>query len=246
MLILGGTGEAVRLAQQLAVAVEIDVVTSLAGRTRRPAPVPGEVRVGGFGGVDGLQAYLAEQKFDSVVDATHPYAAQISRHAAQACDALSIPRLQLWRPAWQAVEGDRWTEVENMVAAVEAVGKLMTDKAGTALVTTGHKELHCFRSLTDVHFGIRLVEPPTEPLPLAHYELILSKGPFSEQDEQALFRRFNVSLLISKNSGSAATYAKIRTARELGVPVVMVQRPLPEPGPRAENVESACEWMLGK
>ena len=244
VLILGGTGEAVALARRLESRAEFDVVTSLAGRTRRPAPIPGRVRIGGFGGVEGLSAWLETEGVAAVVDATHPYAATISRHARLACDGLGIARLQLRRPAWSPVEGDAWTGVASMEAAANAVAVAPVSAQGCVFLSTGARDLQAFGHLRTTRFLVRLVDVPPEPLPLAESDLIVDRGPFAVEDERALFLDRDVELLVSKNSGGGATYAKLAAARELGVPVVMVDRPDPEPGTAAETAEEAFRWLV--
>ena len=243
VLILGGSGEAVGLARLLEHRAEFDVLTSLAGRTRRPAAIPGRVRTGGFGGTVGLTAYLEAEGVDTVVDATHPYAATISRHAAQACSALGIPRVQLWRPAWSPVDGDRWTEAPNLMAAAEAVANTHVSGNGCVFLSTGARDLQVFSRLRTIKFLIRLVDAPQTPLPLARSELIVDRGPFAVDKERNLFLAHGVELLVSKNSGGVATHPKLAAARELRVPVVMVDRPDPESGDRAETAEDVLRWL---
>ena len=243
VLILGGTGDAVDLARLLESRAEFDVVTSLAGRTRRPAATSGRVRTGGFGGVEGLTTYLAAEHVDVVVDATHPYAATISKHATLACDATGVPRVQLWRPAWAPVDGDEWTGVVSLDAAADTVADARLSADGCVFLSTGVRDVHVFGGLREVRFLVRLVEAPRTPLPLSKVELIVDRGPFAFENERALFLEHGVELLVSKNSGGAATYSKLAAARELGVPVVMVDRPDPEPGARAETAEEAFRWL---
>ena len=244
VLILGGTGEAARLARLLASRTDLDVITSLAGRTRRPAALPGRVRTGGFGGVEGLSAYLASERVDAVVDATHPYAEVISRHAACACGALGIPRVQLWRPAWFPIEGDRWLRVASAGAAARAVADTRVSENGCVFLSTGAGDVQAFGSLRTTRFLTRLVDAPAAPLPLAKCELVVARGPFTVADERRLFREHRVELLVSKNSGGAATYPKLVAARELRIPVVMIDRPDPVPdGCRVETVEEALGWL---
>ena len=242
VLILGGTGEAVDLARMLVSRAELDVVTSLAGRTRRPAAVPGRVRSGGFGGVEGLTAWLADAHVEAVVDATHPYAATISKHARLACDALGLPRVQLRRPAWSPVDGDAWTEVSDLDAAADAVADARVSAHGRVFLSTGARDIRVFARLRETRFLVRLVDPPPTPLPLAGYELVVGRGPFAVEDERALLVEHRVELLVSKNSGGAA-YSKLAAARALGVPVVMVGRPDPEPGDGAETTRDVLRWL---
>ena len=232
------------LARLLESRAEFNVVTSLAGRTRSPAAVPGRVRTGGFGGVEGLTAYLAAEHVDVVVDATHPYAATISTHAKLACDAAGVPRVQLWRSAWSPVDGDQWTGVVSLDAAADAVADARPSGDGCVFLTTGVRDVQVFSRLREVRFLVRLVDAPRTPLPLSKFELIVDRGPFAIENERALFLEHGVELLVSKNSGGAATYSKLVAARELGVPVVMIDRPDPEPGARAETAEEAFRWLV--
>ncbi len=245
VLILGGTGEAADLARRLEHRAEFEVVTSLAGRTRRPAAVAGRVRTGGFGGAEGLRTYLDAEGVDAVVDATHPYAANISRHAARACDVLGVRRVQLRRPAWTPVDGDRWVEAASLGAAAEAVANAPVSEAGCVFLSTGAGSLHVFGHLRAIRFLVRLVEAPQTPLPLARFELVVGRGPFAAGSERTLFLDRGVELLVSRNSGGAATYPKLVAARELRIPVIMIKRPDPETGPRVENAEEAFRWLMG-
>ena len=221
------------------------MVTSLAGRTRRPAAVAGRVRTGGFGGAEGLSAYLDAEGVDAVVDATHPYAANISRHAARACDVLGVRRVQLRRPAWTPVDGDRWTETASLGAAAEAVANAPVSEAGCVFLSTGAGNLHVFGHLRAIRFLVRLVEAPRTPLPLGRFEVIVGRGPFAAGPERTLFLDRGVELLVSRNSGGGATYPKLVAARELRIPVIMIKRPDPEAGPRVENAEEAFRWLMG-
>jgi len=244
VLILGGTGEAADLARRLEHRAEFEVVTSLAGRTRRPAAVAGRVRTGGFGGAEGLSAYLDAEGVDAVVDATHPYAANISRHAARACSALGIRRVQLRRPAWTPVDGDRWVEAASFGAAAEAVANAPVSEAGCVFLSTGARDLRVFGRLSAIRFLVRLVDVPRTPLPLGRFEVIVGRGPFAVGPERTLFLDHGVELLVSRNSGGDATYPKLVAARELRIPVIMIKRPDPETGPRVETAEEAFRWLI--
>ena len=244
VLILGGTGEALGLARALEHRAAFDVVTSLAGRTRQPAAIPGRLRSGGFGGAEGLSRYLETEGVNAVIDATHPYAEIISRHAAQACAALRIPRVQLRRPAWSPVDGDRWTRVASAGAAAEAVAHARVSADGRVFLSTGAKDLQLFAHLRTTRFLVRLVDVPRTPLPLANFDLVVDRGPFAADRERQLFLAHGVELLVSKNSGGGATYSKLVAARELRVPVIMIDRPDSVPdGKRVETVDEALWWL---
>lgn len=239
LLILGGTGEAAALAMRLARDPDIAVITSLAGRTRNPAAIPGKRRRGGFGGVAGLTHYLRDEAIDLVVDATHPFAAGMTRNAAEACGTAGVPRLMLVRPGWQRQAGDRWIEVENTPAAAAALPGL----GRRVFLSSGRGELPAFSGLRDHWFLVRLIDRPAAPLPLADYELVLGRAPFAAEHETALFKAHAIEVLVSKNSGGCATYGKIEAARGLGLPVIMIARPpLPE-GETAESVDEAVVWI---
>lgn len=237
LLILGGTADAARLARALAETPGLEVISSLAGRTDTVPDLPGRVRVGGFGGAAGLAAYLRAEGIDRVVDATHPFAARISIHAAEACAALGLPRLMLARPEWQRIPGDRWVEVESMAAAVAALPGL----GRRAFLTVGNGEVAAFAPVRDVWFLVRLLADQT--LPLADYAVVTGKGPFDAQTEQDLMARHRVEVVVSKASGGAATYGKIAAARVLGLPVLMVKRPALPEGARVGSVEAVMAWV---
>ncbi len=240
LLILGGTTEAALLAKQLVAEGRWDVVTSLAGATRRRRALAGKVRLGGFGGAEGLVAYLEAERFERVIDATHPYASTISRHAADACTRLGLPALRLQRPPWQRQPGDRWIDV----ADTREAAKRLPDLANRAFLSIGRREIAAFTGLPEVWFLVRLIEAPDEPLGLAAYELLLARGPFEVASERALMDRYRIAALVAKNSGGSATYAKIEAAREAAVPVVMIARPeAPEGIATAAGVEDVLAWL---
>jgi precorrin-6A/cobalt-precorrin-6A reductase len=242
LLILGGTAEAAALAHAALARFgdAIDVTTSLAGRTERPSPLPGRRRIGGFGGPAGLAAYLTENEFDRLIDATHPFAAQISTAARLACEEIGVPRLMLLRPPWRRHPRDHWIEVEDMAAAAAIVGQF----GRRAFLTVGAGEIACFAAVDGVHFLVRLVDPPRRPLPLRCCRVILGRGPFSLAEERRRLEDHAIDVLVCKASGGAATEAKIVAARELGLPAVMVRRPPREPGEAVETVTAALDWLV--
>lgn len=242
ILILGGTTEAAALARSLVdrYGDRFDVTTSLAGRTRTPAALPGQVRSGGFGGVDAFMDYLIRERVAAVVDATHPFAARMSENAVAACERADIPRLVLLRPPWVRQKGDNWIEFETAQAAAAALPRY----GRRAFLTVGVQELAPFAAIDDMWFLVRLIEGPTDPLSLADCQVITGRGPFSADGEQALLESHEIDLLVTKASGGAATAAKLEAARRRGLPVVMIQRPPPPPGSLCESPESAVEWVL--
>ena len=239
MLILGGTGEAARLARRLAATrPALEVTTSLAGATRRPAAIAGRVRRGGFGGVEGLAAHLRAGPVGALVDATHPFAARMAAQAEAAARATGTARLKLLRPMWPRVEGDRWIEVGDSHEAARAVATL---GAGRVFLTLGRRGLAAFGALKGVRFAVRTIEP-AEP-PLADAVRIVGRGPFAVEDEMRLLRRHGIDCVVAKASGGRATRGKIDAARALGLPVVLLRRPPPPPGPVARDVEDALAWI---
>jgi precorrin-6A/cobalt-precorrin-6A reductase len=242
ILILGGTVEAAGLARALAGDTGVAAITSLAGRTRSPAALPGELRVGGFGGPEALADYLRIEAIDFVVDATHPFAARISQNAARACAAVGVPRLLLARPAWEPQAGDNWISVPDTQAAAAALPGL----GRRVFLAIGRQELATFAGLAEHWFLVRLVEAPEAPPPLADYRLVLGRGPFAVAQERALLREYEIDVVVSKNGGGAGAVAKIAAARDLGLPVVMIQRPPAPASETAESIETALAWINTK
>jgi precorrin-6A/cobalt-precorrin-6A reductase len=239
ILILGGTTEARLLAQQLARRADLDVTLSLAGRTAAPVPHPVPIRVGGFGGAQGLADHLAAERVDALIDATHPYATIISSNAAAAAEKAAVPFVALRRPPWKALAGDRWIDVSDVSAAVEAIGR----ESRSVFVALGRNELAPFSGATQHRYLIRSVDPVDPPLPLPHATYITARGPFSEADDRALMQAHAIELVISKNSGGSAAYGKIAAARALGIAVIMLRRPHPPAAPAVETVDDAIAWL---
>jgi precorrin-6A/cobalt-precorrin-6A reductase len=240
VLVLGGTGDATRLVAQASTLPGIELISSLAGRVRQPVTPAGQVRIGGFGGTEGLINYLRDQQIDLLIDATHPFAAQMSHHAATAALACSVPHLMLVRPPWSPMAGDRWLSVESIAAAV----KVLPEVARRVFLTIGRQELAAFASLHDLWFLMRMIDPPRPDSPVPPGTLVLARGPFALEDERQLLQTYAIEAIVSKNSGGDATYAKIQAARELGLPVVMIERlPLPG-GEQVADVEQAMAWLV--
>jgi precorrin-6A/cobalt-precorrin-6A reductase len=239
LLILGGTGDAVELARCAMSLPGLEAITSLAGRTRVPKALTGEVRIGGFGGEAGLIEYLYTANIDFLIDATHPFAPQISRNAAGAATKVGIPRLMLIRPGWVRLPEDDWIEVESVEAAVGAIPAT----AKRIFLTIGRQQLAPFASLTDKWCLMRSIDPPDLTIPLPPGKLLLDRGPFSLEQELQLLRDYQIQAIVSKNSGGDATYAKIIAARELGLPVIMVQRPIVPDGEGVVDVVGAMKWL---
>ena len=239
MLILGGTHEAGDLARALDGDPRVEVTSSLAGRTRQPAALPGALRRGGFGGPNGLEAFLLKEGIGLVVDATHPYAEAISAHAAAACDAASVPRLVLHRAPWRPEPDERWVEVDSAESAARALPAL----GERVLLAIGSRGLEPFLRLPDIQFVVRAIEAPDITLDSAHVELVLARGPFVFDEERCLLESRAIDVLVSKNSGGRAAHAKLAAARTLGIPVVMIARPPPPRGRKVESVAAALAWV---
>ena len=232
VLILGGTGEARELAARL-VALGDSVTTSLAGRTNGAKPPAGELRVGKFGGIPGLVGYLQARRIDRLVDATHPYAGLISINAVAASQRTGIPLVRLMRPAWPEPADAGWVHVPDVAAAAAAL-----PLGATALISTGHEGLGTFLARDDCTLVIRLIEPREFPLP-RHARLILGRPPYSLAGERALFGREGVTHLVTKNSGGPQTAAKLAAAREMGIAVIMIDRPVYGPAAEVATIDEA-------
>ncbi|OSQ40892.1 cobalt-precorrin-6A reductase [Thalassospira mesophila] len=224
VLVFGGTGDANRIASELLVRFgsHIRLQLSLAGRTSAPNLPDGvPVRIGGFGGPEGIVKSLTSDRIDLVVDATHPYATQISRHIAQACAQSSVPCIQYRRPPWVAQTGDNWVSVADIPAAAKALPTL----GHRALIAIGRRKLHYFNELHDCWLLVRTIEAPNQPFDLANGEWLSARGPFSTDREQELLERYEIDVVVTKNSGGSASEGKLIAARTLGIPVIMIDRP---------------------
>jgi precorrin-6A/cobalt-precorrin-6A reductase len=239
ILILGGTTQAGQLARALAGRDDFAPVLSLAGRTQKPLPSPIPSRTGGFGGVDGLVAYLRDEKIDALIDATHPFAETMSAHAREACAQTTIPLLVFTRPAWTAVEGDQWTQVADIAAAVAALG----DAPRRVFLTQGRLQLAAFAAAPQHFYLIRAIDQPAELSLLPRHKFISARGPFALQDELALMRDEKIDILLSKNSGGEATAAKLTAARLLRLPVILVARPSADAAQVVFTLDEALHWI---
>jgi precorrin-6A/cobalt-precorrin-6A reductase len=235
VLILGGTTEGRLLAERLAGDARFQALLSFAGRTQsleRPG-VPH--RVGGFGGIDGLEAFLRD--YDALIDATHAFAAQMSLHAVAAAARTGTPLLRVERPAWQPVAGDDWHEVPEMEAAARALGP----RPRRVFLSVGRLEVAAFAAAPQHDYLVRAVDPFDPGLP--HARLLCARGPFTLEGEIALLRAEGIEVLVSKNAGTPATYAKLEAARQLGVPVVMVARPALPAARTVSTLDEALRWL---
>ncbi|GGP07764.1 cobalt-precorrin-6A reductase [Nonomuraea glycinis] len=245
VLILGGTAEARALAAELAGELAgggTHVVSSLAGRVTNPRLPVGEVREGGFGGPDGLAAWLTAERIDAVVDATHPFAARMTASAAEASARTGVPLLILRRPGWRESPDDAWRRVASLEEAAARLADLPVERV---FLTTGRRSLPVFTGLSGVWLLARSVDPPDAPVP-ANVQVLLDRGPYTVEGERSLILEHRLDVLVTKDSGGEMTVAKLVAARELGLPVIMVDRPPPPPGVRAvDSVAVAAAWAQG-
>jgi precorrin-6A/cobalt-precorrin-6A reductase len=238
ILLLGGTTEASRLAIALA-ARGADAVFSYAGRTHALAGQPLPMRVGGFGGIEGLRQYLRAEAISHVIDATHPFAAQMSAHAVAACAADGVALCAFERPAWTPAPEDRWTRVADIAAAVAALPKAPT----RIFLAIGRQNLQSFATRPEHFYLLRLVDAPPNPLPFPEAEAVIARGPFTEPADRELLNTHRIELIVAKNSGGEGARAKLDAARKLGVPVILIDRPMIPARPVAGSVDAVLDWL---
>jgi precorrin-6A/cobalt-precorrin-6A reductase len=237
-LILGGTGDANQLADALARA-KLDAIYSYAGRTKIPLPHELPTRIGGFGGADGLASFIRQENITHVIDATHPFAAEMSRHAVTACAATNIPLIALERAPWSRAAGDNWIDVADIYAAVAVLPKT----TARVFLAIGRQHIASFAAKPQHNYLLRFVDAPEGSSPLPRAEVIVSRGPFTLDSELELMRSRGIEWIVARNSGGTGARAKIDAARELGLPVVMIARPeLPE-RPHADSVNEVMAWL---
>ena len=240
LLILGGTTEASRLAAALAGRTDLRATLSLAGRTTVPAEAPLPSRIGGFGGVDGLASFLKAGEIAAVVDATHPFAARISLHAVAACERTGVPLLAYSRDAWRPGAGDRWIDVAAIAGAVDY---LKAQPPRHVFLTTGRLDLAAFLAAGQHRYLVRTIDPPAPVDRLPGMTLVLGRGPFTAEAETNLMLRHGIDLLVTKNSGGTASAAKLEAARGLGLPVLMVARPMLPQRPTVNRLDDVLAWI---
>jgi precorrin-6A/cobalt-precorrin-6A reductase len=238
ILILGGTTEASSLAVAMA-EQGLAATLSYAGRTARPRAQPIPVRIGGFGGAEGLAAYLRDRQISHIVDATHPFAAQISAHAIEAAERAGVPLIALSRPAWKPVEGDRWTVVADVDAAVAA----LAGPARRVMLALGRLHVPAFAAQPQHHYLLRFVDRPEAPPPLPHHDLVVDRGPFTTDGDRRLMRDRGIDLIVCKNAGGSGADAKLHAARALGLPVLMIARPALRARAEAEDIDAVMRWI---
>ncbi|WP_411890410.1 cobalt-precorrin-6A reductase [Yoonia sp. SDW83-1] len=235
LLLLAGSGDARRIAEGLN---GVDVIASLAGATRDPAPLPVPTRSGGFGGEAGFRQFLTENGITAVLDATHPYAHRITVRTARVCAKLDLPFLQFLRPGWKPEPGDKWTEIAREEDAAAHI-----PQGTTVFLGTGRQTLEGFANLVGRRVICRQIDPPEAPFPFEGGEFLVGRPPFSVEDEIALFSRLKVDWLVVKNAGGAASRTKLTAARQLGIPVLMIARPPQGDWPIVDTVDAALDWV---
>jgi len=238
LLILAGTTEATAFANAAAEAGLTGTV-SFAGRVDRPKRQPLPQRIGGFGGVDGLVDHLRTEKITQVIDATHPFAAQMSRNAVAACAQADVPLIALTRAPWTQQTGDNWAHVSDIAGAVQA----LVQPAKRVMLAVGRMHLAEFAPNPQHFYLLRLVDPPKDPPPFPEHHVLVTRGPFTEGDDRALMQKHGIDLVVSKNAGGTGAFAKIAAARALGLPVIMIDRPSVPARQEAHSVAQVMDWL---
>ena len=239
ILVLGGTTEARRLADRLSGRLDLDVIVSLAGRTRDMVEHSVPVRIGGFGGAEGLAAYLLDWQIDALIDATHPFADRMSRNAVRAANDTGVALLSLRRAPWTRMPGDRWLPVADVEDAVRALGAAPR----RVFLALGRQEIDAFAAAPQHFYLVRSVDPVDPPLPVPDAAYVVARGPFSEIADRALLEAHRIDVVVSRNSGGEAAYGKIAAARALAIDVVMIARPpLPETA-SVGTIEEVLAWL---
>ena len=240
VLLLGGTSDASLLARRLHQAA-VPAVFSYAGATRQPAAQPLPTRCSGFGGVEGLVQFIRSQGISHVVDATHPFAAQMSRNACAACAQTGTPLLALERPAWQPEAGDRW----QMVADMDAAARALPAAPARVFLAVGRKQLAAFSHVPQHQYLLRVVDvPEAGSLPVQGATVLVARGPFGAEAERALLATHGIEWLVTKNAGGEATRGKLEAARALGLRVIMVQRPQVPARASTDQVDAVMHWLV--
>ena len=251
LLILGGTREAYQLAEILNAQFtqeKLNFISSLAGTTKKPNIPAGKFRTGGFGGLSGLKNFLVKEKISLLVDATHPFAENISKNALLASSEIGIPLLVFKRPPWVKQYNDQWIEVssvENAVKYLKNVEKKTGSlySTGSIFLTTGNKELWLFQNFLNYHFLVRTVEEPELVSEWPQATFLKDRGPYTLENEIKLLKKHKISMLVAKNSGGISTYAKIEAARYFKIPVLMVRRPEMITAKSCQTVNEAVDWV---
>ncbi|MEE9427745.1 MAG: cobalt-precorrin-6A reductase [Paracoccaceae bacterium] len=239
MLLLAGTGEARQIAGALALE-NIPAMASMAGATRDPKPLAIFTRFGGFGGAEAFTDFIGQQNITAILDATHPFAARISNRTAEIAKTMAVPYMQLLRPPWHAEPGDLWTMIASEQNAADHI-----PIGSTVFLATGRQTLKRYENMVGRQLICRQIDPPEAPFPYANGEFLIGRPPFSVEDETALFENLGVDWLVVKNAGGQTSRTKLTAARNLSIPVAMVQRPLQPKVDKVETVEQALQWVRG-
>lgn len=237
LLVLGGTGET-RAIAKTCLDLGHEVIASLAGATRSPKPLGVPTRVGGFGGAGLFKDYLADEGIEAIVDATHPFAAQITKRSYEVATDVGVPMLRFERPAWTPGVGDMWTEITD-----EREAKTHVRPGDRVFLATGRQTLARFDNLQDAYLICRQIDPPDQPFPFPNGEYRVGRPPFSKESEVTLFRELRIDVLVVKNAGGAASRTKLDAARDLGIPVLMIARPKPSGVTTVSEVEEIYSWL---
>ncbi|MFZ5964809.1 cobalt-precorrin-6A reductase [Thalassococcus sp. BH17M4-6] len=240
LLVLGGTTEATALCRAMAEA-GLHGTISFAGRVDRPVRQPLPQRVGGFGGAEGLAAYLRDHRITHLVDATHPFAAQMSHNAVTASALTGVPLIALTRAPWQPQDGDHWSHVPDIPGAVAA----LNCHARRVMLAVGRMHLLEFAPNPQHFYLLRLVDPPKDPPPFPDHAIVVDRGPFTTAGDLALMQEHRIDLVVSKNSGGTGAKAKLIAARDLGLPVIMIDRPALPARAEAHDVAQVLAWAQG-
>lgn len=238
ILVLGGTTEATALCHRLSEA-GLSGTISFAGRVERPVRQPLPQRVGGFGGVPGLCEYLRKNAITHLVDATHPFAAQMSANAIDAAAQTKVPLIALTRAPWTAQDGDHWRHVPDIAGAVAALDR----PPARVMLAVGRMHLPDFAPNPQHFYLLRLVDPPKTPPPFPDHHIVVDRGPFTRAGDLALMQDHRIDLVVSKNSGGKGAAAKLAAARQLGLPLIMIDRPTIAPRPEAHGVQAVMDWL---
>ena len=241
ILILGGTIEGRELAHKIdeKFGHDVHIISSLAGRTKNAPIVPGEVRVGGFGGAEGLARYIKSENINLIIDATHPFAEQISNNCAIAANQTGAPRVLLQRPNWKLPENCDALFVPDMKEAASVVART----ARRVFLTIGVNELSAFEGIEKVHFVVRMIEKPKTQPRLNDFEIIYARPPFKTVDEEKLMRDHDIDALVTKASGGDATFAKIKAADNASARIILIRRPPPPDGDVVGGIDAAIKWI---
>ena len=246
VLLLGGTSDAFDLAQYFFQLPTVNVITSFSGATKNPRVPAGKFRTGGFGGVEGLCRYLKEENINLIIDATHPFAVQITRNAIAAARVSEVPIVHLVRDAWHLTKQDAWCLVPNLQAAVDKLYELCDFKTQTVFLSIGRKDIEKFAKIKRAHFVVRSIEKPTMVDNFPNSVWIRGRGPFSYEEEYWLLKKRCISVLVAKNSGGISGKMKLKAARALKLPVIMIERPTPPNGEIATSSKDLIQLVMEK